>query len=357
LLAATAIFSSQLCAQSVVTDPVGFVNVTANAASDATVALPLHRTNALQTTVSGVSGNVVTVSATMTASQFVYSSPNQTDHFYLHVRTSTNSSVAGNWYQISANTASTLTVVPEVATTAQADGLQSGDTVEVIPFWTLNTLFPNGQGIDATTNFSTFQTQILQMPQGVSGTNLSAAAVYLYYSGSGLTAGWYNTGTGALSNDVYFVPDSYLVIRNVGSAKQISLTGSVPMGNATTYVETLASGKTQDNLVVNPFPVAQTLSALNIVQSGAIVGTTDFNNLKDQLLLFDPSSTGYNIPASQVLVYWTGGQGLTTGWYNVGTGAGPLDTSQTIQPGMGFVVRKAASQPASASRWTVATPY
>jgi uncharacterized protein (TIGR02597 family) len=358
LLAATAFFPNQLHAQSsVTTDPVGFVNLTANAASDATISLPLHRPNALQTTVSSVSGNVITVAATMTASQFVYSSPSQTDHFYIHVRTSANSSVAGNWYQISANDASTLTVVPVVSTTAQTDGLQSGDTVEVIPFWTLNTLFPTGKGIDSTTSLSALQTQILQMPQASAGINPSAQAVYIYYSGPGATAGWYNAGTLTAANDLYFVPDSYLILRNVGSAKTIALTGAVPMGNSSTYVETLAAGKAQDNLLVNPFPVAQTLSQLNLVQSGVITGTTSLASLSDQLLVFSSSSTGYNVAASQVLIYWTGGQGAVNGWYDAGTLAGPLDTTLTIQPGMGFVIRKAASQSASASRWTAATPY
>ena len=239
----------------------------------------------------------------------------------------------------------------------QADGLASGDLIEIIPFWTLTTLFPNGTGIDATTDSNVFKTQVLEMPRATVGTNLSAQAVHLYFSGPGLPAGWYDTGDGTLSNDRYFVPDSYVIIRNPGVARAISISGEVTVGSAATLVGNLAPAQAQDNLVVNPFPVPLTLAQLNLVQSGAIQPTTDFNNFKDLLLLYSPSVTGYNQAASKVLIYWTGGQGLANGWYDTGTGQGPLDTTETIPLGIGFVIRKPAAAQAAFTRWTAPAPY
>lgn len=361
LLLALACTCGGLHAQTTVsTAPVGFVSTTLNAATDNNFGLPLQQPAALQTTLTAVSGNVLTTGAALTANQFVYNAGVQSNTYYVLVNSSATASLNGTWYAITANDASTITVSPNGGSTLQALGLSSGDSVSVIPFWSLNTLFPNGSGITATTNFGALKTQIFVLPQNTPGINLSSQATYIYYTGSGFTSGWYNIGTLTLANDQVLSPDSYMIIRNVGVAAQVTVTGAVPAsggGSISTPVGTLVAGKAQDNFVLNPLPIPLTLSQLNMFESGAFTPTTSFGALKDVLFIYSPSSTGYNTSSTASLIYWTGGQGFVNGWYNVGTLQGPLDNTQVLAGGEGFIWRKAASATPSTVNWTVTAPY
>jgi uncharacterized protein (TIGR02597 family) len=360
LFASFALAAAVRAQTSVATDPVGFVTTSLRAASDNNFGVPLHRASVLQTTITAVNGNVLSVAAAMTPSQFVYNTPAQTDNFYVYVISSATAALAGSWYHVTGNDATTITVISNSGSTLQAQGLASGDKISVIPFWTLNTLFPNGAGIDATTSLSSLKTQVFFLPQAISGTNLAAEAVYFYYGGSP-GAGWYNLGTFAPANDQFISPESYVIIRNVGAAKSLTVTGTVPAsggGAITTPLGTLAAGKAQDNFVLNPLPIPLTLAQLKLYESGAFTPTTSISAVKDQLLLFDSTTTGYNLAASAVLFYYYAGPAnAANGWYNLGTFAGPLNDTQLVAGGAGFIVRKAAAPSPSSVNWTLTSPY
>lgn len=346
---------------SVTSDPVGFVNVNVGSNSEVPISAPLTRAPALTTIVSSVSGNVITVGTTMTAGQFVPGGA-QTDNFYVLVKStvSPTSAVKGKWFQVTQNTATTLTVDQGGVSTVQAQGLAANDSIQVIPFWTLNTLFPSGQGVDPTINFTALQGQVLLMPQEAAGIgiNVPADATFIYWTGGqGLGNGWYNIGTGAPGDNQVVNPDMSVTVRNPGSAKQVTFVGTVPRSPLSSNLNTIAAGQAQDNMTGNPLPVPLTLTQLNLFESGAFTPTTNFTSLQDQLLLFASTTNGFNAPADKTLIYWTGGQGLTNGWYNIGTGAGPLDNTEIVQPGAAFVVRKAATGSPSSANWTVTPPY
>lgn len=340
------------------TDPVGFVTVGVPASTDAPMSLPLHRPSALHTTVVTVAGNVITVTATLTANQLA-TNPSS---YYVRVVTS-NGAVKGGWYDITANTATsgsnaTITVDQGGSQTLQAAGLAANDVIEVVPYWTLNTLFPNGQGLTATTSIFAPQDEVGFMPDGVAGVNQQPASLNMYANdpGDGFV-GWFDAGSFTATGDNPISPDSYIMIRNVGSAKSLSVTGAVPMSPAMSAIGRLQNGQPQDNFTANPFPVPITFSQSKLFESGAFAPTPNIFNPQDQLLVYDGSEVGPNSQPSAVYIYSTDTADLgTAGWYNAGTFAGPLDSSALLLPGHAFIVRKAPG-PAGAAAWTTNPTY
>lgn len=363
---AAALFGGVLSSQAqVTTDPVGFVSVNNPANSDTPVGLPLARASVLQTTVVSVAGNVVTVSAGLTASQFVYAAGTQTNHYYLSVKSTVApaSSTKGKWFEITANTgaASNATITADGgASTIQAQGLAAGDTVEVIPFWTLNTLLPAGGGITPTADIDSPQDLVLQLPQNVSGTNLGAAKSSIYSTDVANlgVAGWYDSNSFEASGDDALVPDSYLVVRNKGAAQTVTVTGSVPMSNKVTSIVRLAANTKQDNFVVNPFPVPISLPGSNLAESGAFEATTDIDAPKDVLLVYTGTETGFNAQPSKSYIYSTDTVNLgAAGWYDASTFDGPYGVNDKVIPaGSGMIVRKASGAIVDLA-WSAPKPY
>jgi len=132
-----------LWAQEAYSPAVGYVKVTIPAATDGTLALPLHRDTVYTGPVESIAGNVVTVpNAPFTASQLKYQAGTQPDTHYLLVKSGT---LEGKWFEVLDNGTDTLTLDPDSQTqTVEQQGFAAADTFSVIPFWTLGTLFPDG---------------------------------------------------------------------------------------------------------------------------------------------------------------------------------------------------------------------
>jgi uncharacterized protein (TIGR02597 family) len=363
LCAIAAIAFSLTASQAVETDPVGFVSVTASANTDSPIGLPLARASVLQTTVASVSSNVITVNSTLIASQFVYASPVQTNRYYLSVKSTLapSSSAKGKWFEVLSNGTSTLTVDPGSTASVQSQGLTAGDSVELIPFWTLNTLFPNGQGITATTDIDFPQDLILQLPQTVAGVNLAASKSAIYSTDLvNLTSvGWYDAGTFDPVGDDIILPDTYLIFRNKGAAQSLNIVGSVPVATAkTTSIVRLSPTQRQDNFVVNPFPVAVSLPELELFESGAFQATTDIDFPKDVLFVYQGTETGFNNQPSKAYIYSTDLTNLTVaGWYDAGTFDGPFTNLNKVVPAGGALIVRKTTGPTSEVSWSANRPY
>ncbi len=348
----------------VTTDPVGFVTYSAPANSDAPVALPINRTPLLQSVVTGVSGNVVSISAGLTAGQLVYAAGVQTNHYYLSIKSASSAVVTGKWYEITGNTGATsnasITADSAGATTIQTQGLAAGDVVEVIPFWTLNTLLPSGGGVTVTTDVDAPQDQILILPQTLAGANLSPvqSSIYTNDLANVSAAGWYDAGTLADVGDVILIPDTYFIVRNKGAAQSITVTGSVPTSNKASSIVRLSPTKKQDNFLVNPFPVAIALQQTNLFESGGFTVTTDVDAPKDLLLVYQGTETGFNSQPSKAYIYTNDLNNVSVaGWYDASSLAGPfLITDKVIPVGGSFIVRKAVGAVGEVA-WTTPKPY
>lgn len=353
---------------------VGFNTITALGNSDTRFSVPLHRPSAFQGVVESVSGNVITISGLpgWTANQFVYSAGVQSNVYYLSVGSGNKE---GMYYTVTANSAdsgtadtSTLTVDTAGDTIDGVSGVVSGDAVQIIPYWSLGTLFPGGQGLSpaATVAGSGNLTQIITVSHTTPGVNLSASSTYYYYPGNGSTqaAGWRRVGGGFanLKDDDVILPDSPVIIRQqgVGTSAIVTATGTVGTGDRKYVIGTLQDNTPQDNWVAVNIPVPLTLAQSNLAQSGAFThATSAAGSGGDQLLVFNDAVAAMNKSVSATYYYYGGnGDTLLPGWRRVGGGfANLFDNTIVFQPGSGYIIRKQAAATASTGVWTVPVSF
>jgi uncharacterized protein (TIGR02597 family) len=163
LLAIASLFTfSSLSA--VETDPVGYITTTTPSGDDSLIGLPL--TQAISFT--GVTASAVGAEATV-SSTLVVDAYNNT-----HYALATSGVNAGQWSEIidtNANSIETAQVL-----------LAADDTFDVVPFWTLSTAFPGGQGIGAAADPFNPATTVSVNNLNSAGINLSSGGTYFYFS-------------------------------------------------------------------------------------------------------------------------------------------------------------------------------
>ncbi|KAB2637827.1 MAG: TIGR02597 family protein [Verrucomicrobia bacterium] len=348
ILAAAA--SGLASAQTAYTTPVGYVTQTILQNSDTYVGLPLHQAVAYADAASAVTGSVVTItSATpLTASQFAGT-------YYLKF---TSGTALGMWFPVTANTTTTITLNLNGATLSAA----APDTFEVIPFWTLKTLFdPTVSTTDPTTTANAIvaststlaggrRTQLLVPDLVTAGTNLSAASVYYAHSGLWKQPGQGNTDFG----NTQLWPDTYFILRHpstVTSNTAYTISGSVDMAAFNVNLATQAA-TAQDVAVALPRPVDVTLNQLNLGGTTAFMNSTSTlaGGRRDQLLVFDNTVTAQNKSSAAIYYYHAGL------WKQPGQGNTDFGTN-TIKAGTGFIIRKYQSGTGATSLWNHTSPY
>lgn len=349
---------------------VGFNTITALGNSDTRLSLPLHRASAFQGLVQSVSGNVITVQGLpgWTANQFVFAAGTQTNTYYVSMGTGNKE---GMYYSVTANSAdsgsantSTLTVDTAGDTLTGGGGIVAGDSLSIIPYWTLATLFPGQTGITTTTSASGAgsMTRVLLPDQVSPGIDLAATGSYYYYTGAGFGGpGWRRAGAGLTSikdNDP-LLPDSYVIIRQdgVGGSSVITAAGTVPTGDHRFIIGTVTPNVAQDNAVAINIPIPLTLTESNLFESGAFAGTTSSSGATgDKLLVFDDTSAGIDKAATKAYYYYTGAGFGGPGWRLQGGGLTTIRNTEVVfQPGSGYIIRKEASATPSMVTWTLPT--
>ncbi len=300
-------------AQSVVTDPVGFVSVTVPAQSDAALGTPLGRANEYQGVIQSISGNVITVAGTpgWVASQFLYVNGSQPKTYYARIDSGVREGLIA---PITANTTTTITITVPIGD--DLNGVltnavnTTGDSISIAPYWTIASLI---SGVPAGTQVFLYPS-ILD-PTTQAATNQSPSAIYVY-SGSN----WLKSGIN--SDDVTLPPMVGFTLRNnSASPLVVSITGSVPMATNRMVLRTVAAGAKQDQRIFFNSPVPE------------IIGNTGLGTAAgDQLFIIDNSIPGKNKSSTTTLT-WTGSTWLQ-GFTNV------TQTFQ-IQPGTSFILRKA----------------
>jgi uncharacterized protein (TIGR02597 family) len=325
LVATTLAFN--LHGQSVTTDPVGYVTFTVNANSDQRLGIPMQRPAVLAASASSVSQAVVQADGIESLSGA---------HFLLV----TSGDAEGQWEEVVAASSGELTLAEAIS------GFTSGDRFAIRPFWTLDTLFPDGGAVPASSNpFNPVAFVLLNNPNSV-GTNLSASSVFFYNDGTQGQAGWFNADGFAPSGGTIVSPEVSLVIRNrTGESVSPVVAGDVPVVPNLIDVVSRAAGR-QDNVIYNPLPIPVSLSASDLISSGAFGASSNPFNPTDLLLLFDFGNTGINSAASSVFFYNDGTQGQA-GWFNT-DGFASADSIE-IPPGGAFIIRKASGSDSSSS--------
>lgn len=335
-LSAVALTSALL--QAATTDPIGGMVIPIKGASDTRISLPFSRAVYFEGRVDSISSNVITAVGTpgWADNQFLQGdadnpADDDSNSYYLVFLTGAKEGTA---LEISGNASSSVTVnlgdddLVGVLTDA-VDGAENGDIFQIIPYWTLDTLFTGSTLAD--------QTVVFRYTNTGNAVNRSAAEVLTYFTGFG----WFDTGGGVADDQPLNVAEGIIIRTPPGSSDfDIVVSGAVPMFQSRFVFATDNSGNPNDILfsVYSPVPVA--------------VGTTGLGDVADQTVLFvyDNESTATNKSASEVLTYFDG-----FGWFD-SLGA-LVDSTFMLEPGQNYILRKPGTLSADEVVWTYLPSY
>lgn len=337
LSGAALLTSSGFAADSVSTDPVGYVTVDVAANSDLKVGVPLIQASSFAGVVDSVLSGTISVTSTV---------PDVTTRAHFVWVASETSALGGQWFEVISSTASSITVAEDLETS----GLLVSESFRVLPFWTLSTLLPSGGGLPVTTDPSSIQSFVLTNNAGATGINLPPSGGSYFYFDNGSVSGWF-TGGGQPADDVLISPESFLTLRNISaSAATATFTGSVavvPVGN-----DIVSRTFAQDNLVQNPYPADLVLGDSNLFEDGAVRATTDPSNILDFILVYPTTSAGLN-PAASAASYFYFDNGSVSGYF---TGGGQPADDAVIPANAAFIIRRGADADGSFT-WSPPVPY
>jgi len=355
LLGLLAMAAASAPAQTVTTSPVGFISVTAKGDSDTILAAPLHQLPAFAGTVASFSGDTLTfTSAAFTPDSF-------NNQYYVLIGSGGSGAREGMWYKILDTLETTLKI--DLNGDPLNNQMVSGASIRVIPFWTLNTVFPEGAGVHASPTFRP-NSRILIPDGSTSGVNLASTASYFYYSGTASGGeGWrkFNASPSEKFDALILPPASHFIIRHeLPQDTIVNNLGAVQMASLTSIVRTLTPNQTQDNSLAFNVAVPTSLADSKLYESGAFMGTSNFNTLADAdlLLVFDNSVIAKNKAPSAIYFYYTGADNGGAGWRKQGDPVTTIhNTTQAFQPATGCILRKAATGSAQSAIWQARPSY
>lgn len=247
-------------------------------------------------------------------------------------------------------------------TELQTLGFASLDTIKVIPYWTLSTLFPTGAGVGVSPDPSDPSSFVMASSLDY-GAN-KPYKLYLYCDGSlapDWVAGWYDNDdiySGPTANNVRIDSSRMYAVRTIKvSAQQLVVTGQVP--DVAPVVKVTVDTVTNDNYIASPYPVDVSLQASGL--QSAIQAVDDPTAPIEFVYLYDENQILRNKPASKGYLYVTGNSpDWPAGWYdNDDVYSGPVAASDVIvlKAGHGLVIRKAPYISAGSIPWTPDLPY
>ena len=310
-----------------VTNPVGIIQVNALGDSDTLVSIPLKQPGVFNGVVNSTAGNVLTAEGNPG-----WSADEWVDTHYAFLR---SGAAVGFYAAITGNSADSLTLdVEDLA------DLAGGDSFSIHSFWTLDLLFPQGMGVNASASHADRASEIF-IPGFGMGINLAAEATYYYYDGA-----WRKIG-GDLTGDyggTSLAPDSYFVLRNNGGSTTVTFTGEVVMGDLGLPVM-FTDVSQQDNIIGLQRPIEMTIDESGLVSSGAF-------EVGDELLVWNHDVAEQNRLASNATIYTYDG----AKWVKDG-GTEDAGGDMVFTPGRGFIIRKATGTEVSDVDWLNSPNY
>jgi uncharacterized protein (TIGR02597 family) len=263
----------------------------------------------------------------------------------------------GRWYMVTANDASTVTVNLNGDTLA---AVAAGTEVSIIPFWSLNTLFPAanaGTSFTPSTSTHVLNTLILIPSYTTAGINISAGTIYYYLSVAGNT-GWrsYSDSVNTDHGNDYLLPDGYFTVRQGNGSPTVNLSfdGAVPMNKLVSSFTT-SSTQAQDNPVGLNRPVGVALSSLGLnANDGSFQTTTSSHNILDELLVYNNASVTINKPASIIYYYVNDvvNNVPNVGWRSYADSVTTPHDSDIIPAASALTIRKAATPNGQTVDWS-----
>lgn len=309
------------------------LSVTVLPESDAIVSVPFELPPVYTGTVTGVSGNTLTVSGLPAGS-----------YGNTHYVRFTSGAKNGLWGTVSSNGAGTLTL----ADSQVASGIVAGVTLKLHPHQTLDSVLPaslEGVSFRVSSSATVRSTEVLMFDNQAVGINKSSSATYYYLSG-----GWRKAGAAGSFGGVVIAPGQSCVVRNKNNSKALSFVtgGLFVTGNTGQLVPTNAI-LSNDLYLASQRPIAVTLNELMLGGTPAFASSTSATQRADELLVFNNGSTGQNKSSSATFYYLAGV------WRQVGSSA-DWGNVAVIEPSAGFMIRK-KNGTAGTAVWTAITPY
>ncbi len=334
--------------QSVSSDPVGFVSVTVKANSDATIALPLNRSAIYKGVIQSITGNTLTVAGTSpgwTPDQLVQSLPSRVSTYAVQVASGTKEGMVG---KVTANSANSVTIQLDAGDdlsgiqTEAVNGAGLGDHIDIMPFWTPSSMFSAAPAAGVL---------MQSFVAAGAGVNLGASELYAHAGGNVWEDGI--SGDDATHTALRF--GMSIIVRNPAATDlTVYLAGSVPMSTSRIRIATLANNKAQDLFFGYMSPVPESLSSIG--NPAVPLAQRSANALGfpvqtgDSIIGFDNSSSGINKGASEIYT-WNG-----AAWEDDING-GEINFTVKLNPGVGYVFRKAPTTTATSLVWSHVPAY
>lgn len=356
--------ATQLMAQSVTSEPIGFNKVTCLNNSDTIVGVPFRSQGSRNSKLAAapvVNGDVATL--TLTATNL----PLWPGHSrYVKFNSGTKE---GRYYDITSNTDTTITLDLNGDTLGDAT---TGDALVIAEYWTLGTLFPasgattawtetpaasgnwvqNGHAVVSSNSYSLLarRTEILLPNLTTAGINLTPASVH-FISGT-TTKTWTEAKTGGSfvpSGSTILNPDTYFIIRHAAAVARPTTfrsVGEVEAGSVSIPLATSTSVK-WDNQVAIPRPLPVKLSELGLAGTSAFVSSNSISLLarRDELFVFDNLVALKNRTPSAVY-FVIGGN-----WQKMVNNLPVVANDDVIQAGHGLIIRKYKSTTGQTVFW------
>ena len=201
------------------TQPIGLVRKDCPANSDTRLSIPLEREAEYAGILIGVAANVLTFQGTpgWTANQFEFAAGIQDERYFIVFLTGTH---VGRSYDVIANGVNSITIDRGVD---DLTGIEAGDGVKLLPHWTLDSAFPNGRGVTASSIFRQ-ETGLLVQDGTTAGINLAPVRTY-FFTNSWKDFNFVNDDAGP----TVIRPHQPLLVRNRDSGTSAIFVGVVPV--------------------------------------------------------------------------------------------------------------------------------
>lgn len=326
----------------------GYLKIECRGGADTRVSAPFHRVAAwsgpLTIAPQAGSGGAVLLSVTLPV-EIGVGAFSATPHWVLCREPS---STAGRHFRVTAHHGSSLDVEGSVA---DWTGIAAGARIEVIPSWTLDSLFPPGQ--QSTFHLSTGRlapergSELLLFNEVGRGTKLAPSRRFF------ITAtGWTSADGFVAAGETTIAPGQAFLIRHpAGAATTEFVVSEQVYGDVVRLGLRVSGGRGQDTTLAPPRPVKVALGTLDLgpgfFEESA---STDPADRKDELLVFDNTAPGINKLPSAVF-FRTGGQWIRD------TAGFPTANLVTLELSTGLVIRKASGVMDVTVQWPHAAPY
>lgn len=338
-----ALAESGVRAESFVTQAVGYFSTTCRSGSDTIVSAPFRRAVVFRGTLDSepaLAGGIATLTPAALNGDF-------TSHLhYLVFRA--GSSAEGRHFPVVAQIGGTLGID---LGDLESPGLTTGDEFDVIPYWTLDTLFPaDSATIHESVGLLLHDrgTEILFFDTDSAAINLAPSRKFFRTS-----TGWKEVARGFPdAGAVVIPPGTSFVIRHPASAGDTTFVAHQHVDEEVkTYPLLTSTQGRRDNHLASVRPLPTRLRELDLEAPAFLASaSTATQNRGDELHVFDSVEAAVNRRASAVY-FRVAGQWVK----DDETETFPNADEVQISPGAGLMIRKAATADGAATVW-VNTP-